>query len=117
MDYNEDDEAAEEGSAEEEEYEQGEYIAGQRPSQIQAMGSGGANQPVQSQAHSAPQQNYYTAFLEYTYLRTRDYSGRQKREIINALTSVMNGIDEENESATPQNYSIQMYSSYNDLKE
>lgn len=120
MDYNEDGEDAAEDE-EEEEFEQGEFVAGQRPAQHQAMatgGGGGANHSGQTpHAHPPQSQNYYTAFLEYTYLRTRDYSGRQKREIINALTSVMNSIDEENESTTPQNYSIQMYSSYNDYKE
>lgn len=73
------------------------------------------HQPVQAQR----QHNYFTAFLEYAYLRSRNYSGRQKREIINALSNVMNHIDEENEMDTSnsQNYSIQILNSLQDQKE
>lgn len=62
------------------------------------------------------QTDYFAAFLDYAKLRSKDYAGRQKRDIINVLTNAMNRIDEEKDALAGQSYSIQMYS-YADLNE
>lgn len=59
--------------------------------------------------------DYFHAFLDYTRLRTEKYSARQKREIINLLSGAMNRIDEENEALEVQDYSIQMFNSFNEF--
>lgn len=75
--------------------------------------------PPQQQQQQQPQLigDYFTAFLQYTRLRTQEYSPRQKREVINALTSVMNSIDDERDALEAQDYSIQMYNSFNEFGE
>lgn len=56
--------------------------------------------------------DYFGAFLDYAKLRAMDYSARQKRDIINAVSSVMNQIDEENEAECDMHeYSYQLYPS------
>lgn len=71
--------------------------------------------PVQRPPPPPPcQTDYFHAFLEYAKLRTQDYTPRQKREIMNAVTNAMNRIDEEVEAIDVQDYSIQMFSSLNE---
>lgn len=73
--------------------------------------------PPQQQQQPQRISDYFTAFLQYTRLRTQEYSARQKREVINALTSVMNRIDDERDALEAQDYSIQMYNSFNEFGE
>lgn len=90
------------------------YLQQQQPSARQEL-SIIAAAPVQRPAPSPLcQTDYFHAFLEYTKLRTQDYTPRQKREIMNAVTNAMNRIDEEVEAIEVQDYSIQMYSSMNE---
>lgn len=67
-------------------------------------GSVSSGSPLKGQA------DYLTSFLDYAKVRSQSFTGRQKRQIINALTTLMNNADEENESnAAGADYSYQMY--------
>lgn len=60
-------------------------------------------------AAPAPRElDYLSAFLDYARIRTQGYTGRQKRQIINVLSTLMNNADEENESPGPD-YGYPMY--------
>lgn len=73
---------------------------------------GATRDPLELPVPTRPK-DCFAVFLEYTTLRTQDYTPRQKREVINALSSAMNRIDDENDAK--EDYSIQMFNSYNEF--
>lgn len=54
--------------------------------------------PSKQLISAAGKRNYFLAFLEYAQIRSEDYSGREKRKMMDAMTQAMNAIDDSREA-------------------